>query len=205
MRMSNTPPIQSPSNPDSNQTTLWRGLADLVKTALVVIVLVVITRGFILQPFIVDGSSMEPRFHTNDYLLVDKISYRLHPVTRGDIIVFKYPLQTSVNYVKRVIGLPGETVKIQNGSVYIINSQYPDGLALSEPYVIDHAETLLPSGAADAQYVVPANEYFVMGDNRPASSDSRSWGFVPKDDIIGRVDVQAFPLNEFTFISDPKY
>jgi len=201
-------PIKASQEPIQNapeQNNFWKGLADLVKTAVIVIVLVVVTRGFILQPFIVDGSSMSPRFHTNDYLIVDKISYRLHAVTRGDIVVFKYPLDTSVNYVKRVIGLPGETVRIQNGAVIIISAANPKGFTLNEPYVINHDPTTLQSGASLAEYNVPADSYFVMGDNRPASSDSRSWGFLPKSDMVGRVDVQAFPLNEASVVSDPTY
>jgi signal peptidase I len=189
----------------ADRSAFWKNLADLVKTALVVIVLVVITRGFILQPFIVEGSSMAPRFHTNDYLLVDKLSYHFHPVSRGDIVVFKYPYNTSVNYVKRVIGLPGETVKIQDGSVYIINAQNPNGFKLNEPYVIDDAQTLLPSGASTGEYTVPSDSYFVMGDNRPASSDSREWSFLPKSDMIGRVIIQAFPLSEASILHDPTY
>ena len=201
MSETNKQPILSPSERDA----FWKNLADLVKTALVVLVLVVITRGFILQPFIVEGSSMAPRFHTNDYLLVDKLSYRLHPVSRGDIVVFKYPYNTSVNYVKRVIGLPGETVRIDQGSVYIVNAQHPEGFKLSEPYVIDHAQTYLPSGASKAEYPVPSDSYFVMGDNRPASSDSREWSFLPKSDMIGRVIVQAFPLSQASVVKVPTY
>jgi len=198
-------PLKTPDTTQAERRAFWKNLSDLVKTAIIVIILVVVTRGFILQPFIVEGSSMAPRFHTNDYLLVDKLSYHLHAVQRGDIVVFKYPYNTSVNYVKRVIGLPGETVKIDNGSVYIINAQNPNGMKLTEPYIIDNAPTVPSSGASEAQYVVPADSYFVMGDNRPASSDSREWSFLPKSDLIGRVIIQAFPLAQASVIHDPTY
>ena len=195
-------PIQTPV-PD--QFDLWKFIAELVKTAVIVCVLVYVTRTFLLQPFIVEGSSMFPRFETNDYLLVDKLTYRLHDAHRGDIIVFKYPFDTSVNYVKRVIGLPGETVKITNGQVSIINSQNPNGLLLNEPYINGHVQTLLPSGASSAEYKVPDDSYFVMGDNRPASSDSREWSFMPKKDMIGRVIIEAFPFNKASIVTDPTY
>ena len=147
---------------------------------------------------------MFPRFQTNDYLLVDKISYRFEQPHRGDIIVFKYPGDTSINYVKRVIGLPGERVHIEAGKVSVINTASPNGTLLSEPYVSDGNITTTSSGAK-ADFTVPADNYFVLGDNRQASSDSREWGMLPKNDIIGIVRVQAFPLNRISLIPHASY
>lgn len=192
----------------ATQNDFWRFSAELIKTALIVSVLAYVIRVFVLQPFIVDGASMAPTFHTNDYLMVDKLSYRLHPAARGDIVVFKYPLDTSpnpVNYVKRIIGLPGERVRIEDGKVYIVNKDNPDGFLLDEPYINADALTTLQSGAAKAEFVVEENQYFVMGDNRPASSDSRQWGVLPKKDMIGRVVLQAFPLDRVHVIEHARY
>jgi len=191
------------NNPDS--FSLWKFFAELSKTVLIVVALVYITRGFFLQPFIVDGASMEPKLHTNDYLLVDKISYRFTQPKRGDVIVFKYPNDTSVNYVKRVIGLPGETIRIDNGKVYLINSANPQGLLLNEPYINNSALTLLSDGQTKEDFPVPADNYFVMGDNRPESSDSREWSYLPKKDVIGRVFLRAYPVEQISTFTDPTY
>ena len=189
----------------SEKGDFWQFSAELIKTALVVAVLAYVIRLFVIQPFIVDGSSMFPRFQTNDYLLVDKVSYRFHTPNRGDIVVFKYPLDTSVNYVKRIIGLPGETVRIQNGTVSILSGNQAQGTSLTEPYINGGAKTLLPSEAAQADFVVPTGHYFVLGDNRPASSDSREWGLLPQEDIIGKVIVQAYPLSRLHVVSAQTY
>jgi signal peptidase I len=187
------------------QPDLWRFLAELIRTALIVGILAYVIRIFVLQPFVVEGSSMFPRFETNDFLIVDKISYHIHGPERGDIIVFKYPGDLSTNYVKRVIGLPGDTVRITDGKVTVINTTHPNGVTLSEPYVAAGNITTVPTGSPSSEYTVPAGDYFVLGDNRRASSDSREWGFLPKEDLIGRVVVQAFPINQASFVSHARY
>lgn len=185
---------------------IWRFFAEITKTILTVVVIAYLIRLFIMQPFVVEGSSMAPRFHTNDYLIVDKISYRLHEPNRGDIIVFRYPNDLSINYVKRVIGLPGETVKIEDGKVFIVNKDNPEGFQLAEDkYLADGVKTLLPSGANKSEFNVPLGQYFVLGDNRPASSDSREWGFLPDSDMIGRVIIQAYPLNKAHLVQGADY
>jgi signal peptidase I len=184
---------------------VWRFGAELIRTALVVSILAIAIRTFAVQPFVVEGSSMFPRFETNDFLIVDKISYRFHTPERGDIIVFKYPYDLATNYVKRVIGLPGETVKIQDGKVIIINVAHPDGFTIDEPYLSEGNTTTLSVTSATNQFVVPDGKYFVLGDNRRASSDSREWGFLPKEDIIGRVFVQAYPFNRASWVSHASY
>lgn len=200
------------TNPSAQERRdYWNFFAELIRTAIIVTVLAYIIRLFILQPFVVEGSSMFPLFHNNDYLIVEKVSYTVGQPQRGDVIVFKYPRNPDVNYVKRVIGLPGEKVVIKDGKVQIVNSSHPQGLTLDEPYVNDHEATyIIPnlaggSSTSDSEFTVPANDYFVMGDNRQASSDSREWGFLPKEDIIGRVMVQAFPLDRFGVISHARY
>lgn len=184
---------------------MWRFGAELIRTALAVVVLAYVIRLFILQPFVVEGSSMYPRFQTNDFLIVDKLSYRIGQPERGDIIVFKYPYDLETNYVKRVIGLPGDTVKIEDGKVTVINDENPTGITLDEQYVSSGNTTTLPAASAKNEFTVPEGNYFVLGDNRRASSDSREWGFLPKEDVIGRVFVQAYPFDRASWVNHARY
>lgn len=187
------------------QNDIWRFGAELIRTAIIVSVLAIAIRTFAIQPFVVEGSSMFPRFETNDFLIVDKISYRFSEPERGDIIVFKYPYDLQTNYVKRIIGLPGDTVKISDGKVIIINDAHPDGVVLSEPYLPSDNITTLSVTSATNQFIVPANKFFVLGDNRRASSDSREWGLLPKEDVIGRVFVQVYPFSRASWVSHARY
>jgi signal peptidase I len=152
------------------------------------VVLAAVIQAFIIRPFIVSGTSMDPIIKNGQYLIVDEVSYHFESPQRGDIIVFKAPPEPTKYYIKRVIGLPGDTVKINDGKVTIIDSAHPQGFTLDEPY-ITHPST--DSGT----YVVPANEYFVMGDNRAGSYDSRSWGMLPYANIRGRVLIRLLPVN----------
>jgi len=172
---------------------LGSALKETLTFLVLAVVIVVPIRLFIAQPFVVEGESMHPTFESTDYLVVNELIYRFHPPQRGDIVVFRLPGDLNKFLIKRVIGLPGETVRIDHGVVSIIT---PAGatLDLDEPYVV----------AEDATYTQDAalgpDQYFVMGDNRPRSSDSRSWGTLPKQDIIGRVDIRLFPANEIGFL-----
>jgi signal peptidase I len=199
-------PTLTPNRADQKplKSSIYLFIAELIRSIIIVVVLAYVIRAFVLQPFIVDGSSMEPLLQNNDYLLVDKLSYHFEAPKRGDVIVFRYPEDTSVNYVKRIIGLPGETVIFKDGKVEIVNSAHPNGFILNEPYIIDHSPTLLPPGVSNS-YVVPKGSYFVMGDNRPASSDSRIWGFMPMSDMIGRVVLEAYPINDIHIIHGMNY
>lgn len=200
--------ITKPTTPSQSvepSQTFWRFFSELGKTLISVFLIAYLVRVFVLQPFIVEGSSMAPRFATNDYLLVDKISYRFQAPARGDIVVFEYPNDVSLNYVKRMIGLPGETVKISDGQVYIINQAHPDGLKLDESYLPQGLLTTSPGGVSSVTITVPTDQYFVLGDNRPHSSDSREWGLLPKKDLIGRVIIQAYPFNKISTISHVSY
>lgn len=161
---------------------------ELLKFVLVAAVIVVPLRLFVAQPFIVSGASMEPTFLNGQYLIVDELTYHFDQPKRGDVIIFRYPKDTSEFFIKRIIGLPGETVMIENGTLKVKKT---DGtiLVLDEPYVKNQGN------GPDASYAVPAGDYFAMGDNRPESSDSRSWGFLPKSDIVGRAIVRLLPLS----------
>ncbi|HUD20974.1 MAG TPA: signal peptidase I [Candidatus Saccharimonadales bacterium] len=165
----------------------FKGLVEIGKIVLAVIICAVIIRNFLFQPFVVDGSSMEPNYHNNEYLLVEKLSYHFYQPKRDDVIVFKYPNDTRVNYIKRVIGLPGDTIKIENGFVYV------NGAQLSEPYLQTGVKTdILGSPDVPYQVTVGSNEYFVMGDNREHSSDSRTGWMVPKNLIIGKSELVLY-------------
>jgi signal peptidase I len=160
---------------------------ELLKFAIVAVVIVAPIRLFVAKPFIVSGASMEPTFHTGQYLIVDELSYHFESPQRGDVIIFKYPLDPSQYFIKRIIGLPGETVSIKGGSVYVIKT---DGstLALPESYIKNIGN------GADMSVTIPAGQYFVMGDNRPESSDSRYWGLLPRGNIVGRAFVRLLPI-----------
>lgn len=172
--------------------SFWDGLGDFARFASIVIIVVVVVRVFIAQPFIVSGTSMVPTFQNSNYLIVDELSYHFEQPHRGDVIVFHPPIagQTQEYYIKRVIGIPGDTVNVKNGVVTITNAAHPQGMILSEPYITaDNLEE-------DVTTVVPAGSYFAMGDNRPASYDSRRWGLLPAKNITGRVLLRLFPANE---------
>ncbi len=161
----------------------------LIAVCLVVVFLV---RKFIAQPFVVNGSSMEPTFHTNEYLIVDQLSYEIGTPNRNDVIIFRYPVNPSRFFIKRVIGLPGETVLITGTKVEIKKT---DGsiITLDEPYVQFEKENALQTTLKD-------DEYFVMGDNRAASLDSRTWGPLNSSYIVGKAFVRLFPFSKIDFL-----
>ncbi|MFA6407381.1 MAG: signal peptidase I [Candidatus Paceibacterota bacterium] len=167
---------------------LW-SLFEVVETVAIAVVAVVLVRAFVAQPFLVSGSSMQPGFQNGDYLLVDELAYRFREPVRGEVLVFKYPLDTRSYYIKRVIGLPGESVLVDGNTVSVFAKDGTQKI-LSEPYV-DRM-----SGTETQKFVVKDGEYFVMGDNRDASYDSRRWGTVPTDDVIGLVRFRLWPITK---------
>lgn len=168
---------------EQKKSSIW----ETVKFVALALLIVTPIRMFIAQPFIVNGSSMDPTFATGQYLIVDEISYRLHTPKRGDVIVLRYPRDPKKFFIKRIIGLPGETVEIDGGAVTIRNAEHPEGFELSEPYI------MYPKNDTLAK-TMGTGEYFVMGDNRAASSDSRYWGTVPEDLIVGRAFLRLLPI-----------
>lgn len=178
---------------------------EVIKTVVIVGALALGLRIFVVQPFIVEGLSMYPTLDNNDYLLIDKISYRFHEPKRGDIIVFRFPLDEKYNYIKRVIGLPGERIRITRGAVMIFNKEHSDGFIIHESYVKDPEASNLNNDRTVIDIYIPEHRFFVMGDNRLGSSDSRDWGLLPEDDIIGRSFVLLFPISDFQFFKSPTY
>lgn len=173
---------------------------DTIQTIAIVFILSFLVRQYLVQPFIVDGNSMEPNFHNREYLLVDKLSYRFREIKRGEVIVFRPPNDSSSNYIKRVIGLPGETVEINQRKILINNR------LLGETYLQTGEETLVeetPYG--DLKKTLGKNEYFVLGDNRQHSRDSREIGPIPQKNIVGRAWLIIFPLNFAGATPQPVY
>lgn len=170
---------------------------DFMETIVVALSIFVVFYLFLAQPHEIKGSSMEPTFQNNEYVLTDKISYRFRDPNRGDVIVFKAPRNPDVDFIKRIIALPGEKVKIENGHV-LINENL-----LSEPYLTS-LTTLYPGSFIEegTEIVVPDREFFVMGDNRAHSSDSREFGTVKRNLIIGRAFIRYWPINKFGVVSN---
>lgn len=160
---------------------------EIIRFSIIALIIVIPIRMFVAQPFIVSGASMEETFQSGEYLIVDQVSYHLHDPARGDVIVFRYPKDPSKYFIKRIIGLPGDTVKIEGSTVTIINEQNPNGFVIDEPYI--------KSMSLDNHLTekLGAREYFVMGDNRDRSSDSRAWGILTEDRIIGKAFLRLFP------------
>ena len=165
---------------------------DILKITLISLAIILPIRFYVAQPFFVRGASMEQSFQDGDYLIIDEISYRLGEPKRGDVIVFKAPVGGAQFLIKRIIGLPGETIAIREGMV-MINDQ-----KLVEDYLNE-------STPGDINRVLGEGEFFVLGDNRDASFDSRQWGVLPKDNIVGKAWLRAWPIVQFNFIDIPQY
>jgi len=172
----------------------------VIKIVTVSLVVIIPIRYFLIQPFIVSGPSMEPNFKDGEYLIINEISYRFVDPQRGDVIVFRYPQDPKEYYIKRIIGLPKEKVQIKNRDVIIYNDQHPAGIKIDEPYLPDDLET-----PGNTETRLDENEYFVLGDNRFSSSDSRMWGTLPRSDIIGQAWIRCFPLSRFSVFKTPEY
>jgi signal peptidase I len=185
----------SPSSPADQPSALHRTstlkaiLKEVILFAVIAVGVVLPFRLYVAEPYIVDGKSMDPTFATGDYLIVDKLSYELGAPKRDTVIVFKFPQQPSRNLIKRVIGLPGDTVTSNAGVVTIVNNDNPKGFILDQSY--------LKHPFADSfSITLGPDEYFVMGDNRPDSYDSRAWGILPKKDILGRPILRLLPIGK---------
>ncbi len=178
--------------------TIIEFVMDILETIVFVGSLFIVIYLFILQPNQVKGASMEPTFISGDYILTSKVTYKFRKPQRGDVIVFKAPKNPDIDYIKRIIGLPGDVVLIRDGDVYINGQLIPDN------YTSDKTNTWDNGAIAENQPLqVPSGDIFVMGDNRPRSSDSREFGPVPEDTIIGQVFFRYYPPNKTGPISNP--
>ena len=166
-----------------------REVLDILLFTAVALVVALFVRSFVFQPYYIPTSSMVPTLVPNDKIIVNELGMRFRPIRRGDVMAFRYPLDPSQNYIKRVIGLPGEQVEIREDGVYV------NGQMLHEPY-LDVSDRHDPFGPV----TVPVGQYFTLGDNRPYSEDSRSWGFVPAENMLGKAEIIYWPLNHFGWI-----
>lgn len=178
------------NNINNNNDSFWSSIKEWVQVIVIALIIAFPIRWLIAEPFIVNGASMDPTFATGQFLVVDRLSYRFEQPHRGDVIVFEYPNDPSTYYIKRIIGLPGETVHIKDGTITIINKENPEGLVLNEPYLAKEHLSY-----DDYSTTLDDTHYFVMGDNRSQSSDSRTWGSLNRNLIVGRPFVRLLPLN----------
>ena len=199
-------------NPDSeaktNQTAVpqkdlgpqkhpaWHAVREWIQVIVIALVIAIPIRWLIAEPFIVNGASMDPTFATGQFLIVDRVTYRFEPPQRGDVIVFEYPNDPSIYYIKRIVVLPGESFSIHDGKVFVANAADPGGFYLNDSFVAaDHA-----SYDNIATTTMDATHYFVMGDNRSQSSDSRVWGPLDRHFIIGRPIVRLLPITAISVL-----
>ncbi|MEK7630662.1 MAG: signal peptidase I [Patescibacteria group bacterium] len=179
---------------EETSRTLRHEVREIVRVLLISLAVVIPIRIFVAQPFIVRGASMEPTYHDGEYLIVDEISLRFSDLARGEVIIFRYPNDPKTFFIKRVIGLPQETITIRDGYVYLAS---PEGeLAPIDESYIGSAVFTLP----DKTVTLGPDEYFVLGDNRPDSSDSRVWGPLETQYIVGRTFLRLWPINKFNFL-----
>lgn len=201
LNLENQEDLKKPSFKENLRQKYIPFIWELIKIALIAMAIVLPIRYFLFQPFIVSGDSMVPNFHSGDYLIVDEISYRFKGPERGDVVIFdasfieKYAGQ---RFIKRIIGLPGETVDVINGQVKIIKDKKIT--ILDEKYLTEDLKTY-----GDKNITLKENEYFVLGDNRDRSFDSRFWGVVPQKYIIGKAFLRIFPITNLSEISKPSY
>jgi|SRR3989344_3859888 len=175
-------------------------LLEVFEIAVIAIGAVFLIRTFLVQPFLVSGASMIPNFRDGDYLLIDELTYRVRVPERGEVAVFHYPNDEATYFIKRIIGLPGERVTVKEGEVAIYNSEHPEGFMIDEKYL---SPGVITSGAVDV--ALTDRQYFVLGDNRPYSFDSRSWGTLSSDEIVGLVRLRLWPPQNARVFAAPQY
>lgn len=175
---------------EQKKNSFW----EFVKILIISLVIVFPIRAYVAQPFIVEGDSMEPNFSDGQYLIIDEISYKFKEPQRGDVIVFHPPTGQRIFFIKRIIGLPGETIKIENGKIIIDMKE--ERIILNEKYLSDGIKT-----NPDTFFKLSEKEYFVLGDNRDRSSDSRLWGLLPKNNITGRALLRLWPLSKLDVLN----
>jgi signal peptidase I len=178
---------QTPSVKSDILAFVW----ETIKVIVISLAIILPIRYYLVQPFFVKGASMEPNFEDGDYILVNEISYRFGNPERGDVVIFRYPLEQSQFFIKRIIGLPSETIAIKDNTVTIYNKDKPQGFVLNEGYLAPEQRTL-----GNSIIKLDDNEYFVLGDNRLQSSDSRRWGPVNKSLITGTAFLRPWPITK---------
>lgn len=201
--MSNEPYDYNTTEPSvSKLRSVGEFIFELVKIVVISFVIILAVRFFLMEPFYVKGASMEPNFHDHQYLVIEKLSYRFDEPKRGDVVVFRYPADPKQFFIKRVIGLPGEHILVENGGVYLVTKDSEK--LIPESYIPEITKTDLPlKGYGDV--TLGSDEYFLLGDNRTESLDSRVFGPVKKDFIIGRTWIRGWPFNQIKVFGSPDY
>ncbi|MBT3412974.1 MAG: signal peptidase I [Candidatus Jacksonbacteria bacterium] len=174
---------------------------EILKMGVICALLFVGIRFYVIKPFVVQGQSMFPTFETKEYLIVDEISYRFKEPVRGDVVVFKYPPDPEQFFIKRIIGLPGEQVKCESESITIVNAEFPEGIQIPEAYLSPETKTQCQQTST----LVPEGHYYVLGDNRGASLDSRRFGPLEDSNVVGKVMLRGWPAHRAGFIKTPEY
>jgi len=174
-------------DPQPERPNLLGILVDILETLLLSVVLFFIINA-VSARIRIDGSSMEPNFHHDEFVIVSKVNYRIGEPERGDVVVFDFPRNITQEYIKRVIGLPGEEIQIKDGQVFV------NGVALTEPY-------LKMEPRYEGEWLVPENELFVLGDNRNNSSDSHNWGMVPMENVVGEALLVYWPPSSWGLVN----
>jgi signal peptidase I len=187
---------QEPNPKQSVGAFVW----DLFKILIIALLIIVPFRAFIAEPFVVSGSSMLPNYHNRDYLIIDRFSYRNGSPQRGDVVVLNFPKDPSQYYIKRIIGLPGERIKVAEGRITVYNEIYPEGVEINETYLQKDLITL-----GEKITVLQDNQFFVLGDNRNNSFDSRRFGPIDRGSIVGRTWVRGWPLSRIQTFRAPNF
>ena len=185
-----TPESQTPPSQPHTNRVFW---GEVIRTFIIALAIALPLKWYIAQPYLVLGQSMDPNLHQNDYLIVNRLTYYNNDPERGDVIVFEYPKDPSQRFIKRILALPGETIEFLDGTP-VITGELGNQFELNEPY-LTHGDALdLPPT------ILEDGEYFVAGDNRPKSSDSRLWGAVPRENIVGRAQLRLFPFTDIEYL-----
>ena len=191
-------------NKAANKQRAKEFILEIIRIVVISVAIIVPVRYYLIQPFYVKGASMEPNFHDHEYLLIDEISYRLREPVRGEIVVFRFPMNTKEFFIKRIIGLPGETIALREGDIYIYNNDNLEGFLLDESSYLSVDIRTIPMG--ESTIALSQDEYFLLGDNRTRSMDSRQFGSVKADLIVGRAIISGYPFDRWqTFFSSPLY
>jgi len=177
---------------------------EVFEVVLVALVAVFVIRTFLVQPFLVSGASMVRSFENGDYLLVDELTYRFRPPERGEVVVFHYPQDESTYFIKRIIGVPGDKVFIKDGAVTVVDAAHPQGETLNEPY-LEPGTVTTSRGNGPTDVTLQPGEYFVLGDNRSYSYDSRDWGVLRSKEVVGLVRLRLWPVSGLTVFAAPQY
>ncbi|MDO8626558.1 MAG: signal peptidase I [Candidatus Magasanikbacteria bacterium] len=175
-------------------------ILEFLKVAIIAGVTIVAVRYFLFKPFYVKGASMEPNFYDHEYLIIDELTYRFDEPARGDVVVFRYPENPKEYFLKRIVGLPGERIKVSAGKVTAYNTAHPEGVEIQESYLPDNLITI-----GEKFWVLGDNQYFVLGDNRMNSFDSRRFGPVDRNALVGRAWLRGWPLPRIQKFSPPQY